>query len=144
MVIRNHDGKWICGFARQIGHASSVMVELWAIRDGLSLAISMGFPHVYVELDVLLVVSYLVNLSKFHPYLMTLVDDYRLLLHGIPNSRVSHIFKEANKCVNAMASLGRTQSINFAIFSSPSKSVLGLIDFDISAEVCLHLVLAPS
>ena len=96
MVIRNHNGKWICGFTWQIGHASSVMVELWAIKDGLSLAISMGFPHVYVELDVLLVVSYLVNLSKFHPYLMTLVDDYRLLLHGIPNSRVSHIFKEAN------------------------------------------------
>ena len=120
------------------------MVELWAIRDGLSLAISIGFPHVYVELDVLLVVFYLVNLFKFHPYLMTLVDDYRLMLHGIPNSHVSHIFREANKCVNSMASLGRTQSINFAIFSSPSKSVVGLIDFDISAEVCLHLVLAPS
>ena len=32
----------------------------------------------------------------------------------------------------------------FSVFSSPSKFVLGLIDFDISAEVCLHLVLAPS
>lgn len=143
VVIRDHNLKWIYGFAQQIGHAYSVMIELWAIRDGLSLDISMDFPRVCVELYVLLVVSYLVNLSKFHPYLMTLVHDYRLLLQAIPNSHVSHIFREANKCVDAMASLGRTQSINFAVFSSPSKSILGLIDFDISAEVCLHLVHAP-
>nr|POE70444.1 putative ribonuclease h protein [Quercus suber] len=72
-LIRDHNGAWICGFARQIGHASSVMAELWAVRDGLSLTISMGFSHVFVELDALLAVNFLLNRSKVQPRLMTLV-----------------------------------------------------------------------
>lgn len=37
-VIRDSFGKWVKGFSRSIGVATSVMVECWAIRDGLVLA----------------------------------------------------------------------------------------------------------
>uniref|UniRef100_A0A2N9IHR9 RNase H type-1 domain-containing protein n=1 Tax=Fagus sylvatica TaxID=28930 RepID=A0A2N9IHR9_FAGSY len=42
-VICDHEGNWLRGFARHIGLASSVVAELWALRDGLSLVIDMDF-----------------------------------------------------------------------------------------------------
>ena len=37
-VIRDSSGKWVKGFSRSIGVATSVMAECWAIRDRLTLA----------------------------------------------------------------------------------------------------------
>lgn len=103
----------------------------------------MGFSHVFVELDALFIVNFMLNRSKVHPCLMTLVDDCRSLLQRIPNVHVSHIYCEGNTCTDAMANLGRTQSINFALFSSSPDSVQGLVDFDSSTEACLRFV-SPS
>lgn len=40
-LIRDSEGRWIRGFSRSIGHATSVMAELWALRDGLKLAVQL-------------------------------------------------------------------------------------------------------
>jgi len=37
-LIRDHQGKWIKGFIRRIGLATSITAELWALRDSLMLA----------------------------------------------------------------------------------------------------------
>nr|POF16994.1 putative ribonuclease h protein [Quercus suber] len=39
-LIRNEEGRWVVGFACKIGITSSFFVELWALRDGLSLCVS--------------------------------------------------------------------------------------------------------
>ena len=39
-LIRDCSGKWLKGFARSIGFATSVLAEFWALRDGLKLALS--------------------------------------------------------------------------------------------------------
>ena len=36
---------------RHIGIASSVIAELWALKDGLRLASQLGISHILVELD---------------------------------------------------------------------------------------------
>lgn len=38
-LIRISHGNWIKGFSRSIGYTTSLMAELWALRDGLNLAI---------------------------------------------------------------------------------------------------------
>ena len=45
-VIKDHRGAWVKGCARSIGQASSCAAELWALRDGLNLCISMFCPNV--------------------------------------------------------------------------------------------------
>ena len=50
-VIRDEEGAWIVGFARNIGITSSYLAELWASRDGLVLCINRNFNAVEVELD---------------------------------------------------------------------------------------------
>ena len=59
-LIRNSDGIWISG--------SSVLAELWALRDGFASALSLGLTHL-VELDALVVVSFLDSFVDVHPIL---------------------------------------------------------------------------
>ena len=79
-VIRDHVGHWIRGFTRRVGVASSLAAELWALRDGLFLIVDMGFLNVIIEIDALMVVSFLASSSIPHPSLRTLVDGCRFLL----------------------------------------------------------------
>lgn len=37
-LIRDHNGDWIIGFSRSLGSTNNFIVELWALRDGLTLA----------------------------------------------------------------------------------------------------------
>ena len=50
-VIRDCHGDWVKGFSRSIGHITSVMVEWWALCDGLNLAIRLGINQLEIELD---------------------------------------------------------------------------------------------
>ena len=58
-IICNHHGEWVCGYARAIGHTTSVAVELWALRDGINLCVELNLPNVLIELDAKLVVDLL-------------------------------------------------------------------------------------
>ena len=41
-VIRDCHGDWVKGYSRSIGYTTFVLVEWWALRDGLILAIQLG------------------------------------------------------------------------------------------------------
>ncbi|KAK9995412.1 hypothetical protein SO802_020098 [Lithocarpus litseifolius] len=45
-IIRNSRGEWVSGYARAIGHTSSVAAELWALRDGINLCIALNLTDV--------------------------------------------------------------------------------------------------
>ena len=41
-IIRDSQGNWVKGYSRAIGFTTSIIAELWALRDGLNLAIQLG------------------------------------------------------------------------------------------------------
>lgn len=47
-VIQDCVGKWIVGFSKKIGIASSLMAELWAIRDDLMLCVERNLGKVEI------------------------------------------------------------------------------------------------
>ena len=49
------------GYARTIGHTTSVAAELWAIRDGINLCIDLNLTNVVIELDAKIVVNLLLK-----------------------------------------------------------------------------------
>lgn len=57
-IIRDHNGMWVWGFSRAIETASSVEAELWALRDGLKLCISLNLQAVEIDLDAKVVVDW--------------------------------------------------------------------------------------
>lgn len=55
-IIHNDRGDWIKGYVRAIGITTSVVVELWALRDGIRLCLSLNLLAVEIELSAKLVV----------------------------------------------------------------------------------------
>ncbi|KAK8631058.1 hypothetical protein V6N13_079822 [Hibiscus sabdariffa] len=50
-VIRDCEGRWLCGFARSIGRCNVLLAELWVIHDGLLHAWSRSFCRIEIESD---------------------------------------------------------------------------------------------
>jgi len=57
-LLRNSEGIWLKGFARGVGCTTSCVAELWALRDGLNLASSLGIKNLIVQLDALAISIY--------------------------------------------------------------------------------------
>lgn len=118
-VIRNHEGAWLKGYARPIGHTDSCRAELWALRDRLVLAKEMGLDRLVVELDALSVVL-LMNNNSANLLMEPLLSDCRNLLKEIPNKQIVHVYREANQCADALAKLGATSLSVFTVFFEPT------------------------
>ncbi len=58
-LICNEWGRWLGGFVQNVGHASSVVTELWVFRCGLDLEWEKGFCRVILEVDSQVVLHFL-------------------------------------------------------------------------------------
>ena len=74
-LIRDHNGKWVKGFMRNIGKTTSV-----ALRDGLMLAAQLGINHLHVELDAQVVVNLVLSNKAINNSCAALLNDCRYLL----------------------------------------------------------------
>ena len=99
-LIRNSQGNWIKGFFRSIGFTTSVMAELWALRDGLYLAIQLGINFLEVELDAKVIVKMLNNIDYSNKKYSPLLHDCRSFLLRFMQARVVHVFREVNICAD--------------------------------------------
>nr|XP_023916422.1 uncharacterized protein LOC112028020 [Quercus suber] len=138
-LIRNHQGEWIRGFARGLGNTSSFVAELWALRDGLTMAKELGVNNLLVEMDALSVVL-LLNNNTVNMVMEPLLTDCRNLLQSFPNKRVIHTFREANQCADVLARLGANFDPSFVGFENPPPVVASLLAFDLSDMYCNRLI----
>lgn len=74
------------GFACAIGSTSSIIAELWALRDGLTLCNQMQIQSSVVELDANVIVNMLCAYNSCSRSLSPLLDDCRNLLSRIPQT----------------------------------------------------------
>ncbi|GLT72258.1 hypothetical protein SLA2020_442090 [Shorea laevis] len=105
-ILRDSQGRWVVGFLRNIGYTTALAAELWAIKDGLSIAKSLQLENVILETDCR--VAYVLlsdNLNPFHPH-STLLMDCRDLLRTIPQVQMKHVLRESNMAADAIAKKG--------------------------------------
>ena len=138
-VIRDHNGKWLKGYTRSLGCTNSCMAELWALRNGLLLARDMGLNNLIIELDVLSVVLLMINNTP-NLTLEPLLNDCRNLVREIPNKQITHIFREANQCADAMAKLGASCTTSFVVFLHPPPVVERILADDKASLHCNRLI----
>ena len=122
----------------EICDIQSCVAELWALRNGLNLCISMFCPAVIVELDALLIVNMLSGDYSTARHLLPLVDDCRALLNRIPHHQVKHCYREANSMADALASCGAKMDNDFVVFDSPPAFVLSFLAQDAANSVYLR------
>lgn len=131
-LIRGSDGQWITGFAKSINVSSSIVAELWALREGLLIYMEMHLQVVEVELDASAAISFVSSNSPSNGDLSGLANDCRDFLLQMPQAKVSHCYREANCFADALARIGAKSSpvCNRFVILSPSIASLLSSDFE--------------
>lgn len=80
-LIWDSHGRWVKGYMRYIGVTTSIIVEFWALRDGLRLASQMGITHLAVELDAKVIVDLVLSRNTPNSSYTSLLNDCRFLLN---------------------------------------------------------------
>ena len=139
-LIRDSEGRWVKGFSRSVGHATSVIAELWDLRDGLKLAAQLGIGCLEVELDAKIIVEMLNNAESSNNTNLkfsSLLYGCRFLIANATQVRVTHIYKEMNQCADFLARKGCCLREDFVIFeSSPSEELDKLLVADVNGLYC--------
>ena len=104
-VLHDSNGDWVARFMRKLGSMSSTTTELWAHKDGLSLAQQLDILNINIELDANVLVHLLTNPSSLNLMLEPLLNDCRNLIKAFPNCIVTHIFREAHRCADKLANM---------------------------------------
>lgn len=129
-LIRNDKGEWIRGFARAIGSTTSAAAELWALRDGIRLCMALNLQVVVFELHAKIVIDLLSKEEKSMNGNEIIVADCKEGLQRIPQVKIQHCYREANKCANALARRGALLPQDFVIFLEPPSDVSLLLSVD--------------
>ena len=129
-IIRDSVGRWVKGYARAIGVTTSVAAELWALRDGIRLCISLNLPAMEIELDAKVVADFMRSNNSRANSSDVIIADCIEDLKKIPLVRILHYFREANKCVDALARRGALLPQDFMIFMNPPPEVVMLLSLD--------------
>ena len=94
------------GYARAIGHTTSVAAELWAICDGINLCIDLNLTNVVIEIDAKIVVDLLLKDEGNMNDNDVIIVDCKEGLRRLPRVQIQHCFREANKCADTFARRG--------------------------------------
>ncbi|KAL4376042.1 hypothetical protein GQ457_02G042600 [Hibiscus cannabinus] len=108
-VIRDENGYWILGFARFVGRCDVLIVELWAIHDGLS--------------DALISSALVASIKELLTRAWTVV--------------VRHVNRLSNRVADRLAARGRGLGTTQLVFSRPLADMVSLMEEDllVSGEV---------
>ena len=80
-LIRDCQGNWVKGYMRNIGVATNITAEFWALRDDLILASQLGITQLLVELDAKVVVDLVLSRKPSNSPYSSLLNDCRFLLN---------------------------------------------------------------
>ena len=87
---------------------SSFEVELWALKDGLTICVDKSFQAIEVEMDAKAIIDILQKANQTNPIIFPLLDDYKQLASQISQIRFSHCYCESNRCADFLARKGAT------------------------------------
>ena len=103
----------------------------------------MGIRQLEVELDAKVIVGLLNSNKNPNSTYAPLLYDCRYLLAKLPQVRVSHVFREANKCADWLAKWGSVMKEDFVVFEFPFATELEtLVAKDINGLYYARLVAA--
>ncbi|CAA7029753.1 unnamed protein product [Microthlaspi erraticum] len=139
-VLRDGDGRWIGGFALNIGRCNAPMAELWGLYYGLCIAWEKGITRLEVEVDSLMVVGFIkTGICDTHP-LSSLVH----LCHGFLMKdwevRIAHVYREANHLADGLANYAFTLPLGLHTFDSVPLDLLSVLrDNECGNSVSRHV-----
>ncbi|KAK9997536.1 hypothetical protein SO802_022222 [Lithocarpus litseifolius] len=111
-VLRDDAGLWVKGFARQIGHTTSFLAELWALRDGLTMCLDLRINA--LEMDILIEYGHCSSWSSDGSKVTAGSSDWMVYIWDTTSRRILYKIP------------GHIGSINECLFH-PSEHIVGLV-----------------
>ncbi|WVZ00032.1 hypothetical protein V8G54_026101 [Vigna mungo] len=115
-IIRNSNGEFLFAFSSVLRVGSAAEAELFAIKIGMEIAISMGYKDIIVESDS----QTAIQLIKFgvlqqgHPFYV-LVSSINDMGAKVDYIIWNHVFRETNSVADSLAKYGLSLSLNSPI-----------------------------
>ena len=131
-VIRDDSGQWIVGFSKCIGITSSFATELWGLKEGLISCCNLNITSLEMEFDAKVIVDILNKPAYVNNIISPILDDCRLLASRIPQIRVKHCFRQANRCADSLARMNFSLDSAFYSFHSPLVDLLDVFEDDLN------------
>ena len=122
--------RWIREFTCNIGVASNVEAELWALRDGLSLCISLHIVALEIEVDAKVILEWMISEHSNNLSHSPLIMNCRALINQVPQVRMMHCFCEGNKCAEALARKSSVLQQDFVVYESLPMDISILLYYD--------------
>jgi ribonuclease HI len=122
-VLRDAEGRWIEGFAKYLGHTSAYMTELWGVYEGLQLARRRNIEKVEVQIDSQVLVHNLQNGHNGNIVECALMQRVKSLLELSWEVRITHVFREVNRCTDVLANIGSKGQHDIVFFENPPSQV---------------------
>lgn len=126
-LIQDSSGKWVGGFAMNIGHCTITVPELWGLYQGLVLAWHYGVHWLLVEVDSLCVVQSLKSFVEMANEFSPLVRSIKELMQRSWHITINHIYREANFAADYLANYASDLPRGLHNFSSPLSSVIPIL-----------------
>lgn len=117
-IIRNANGEWVTRYARAIGTTTNVAAELWVLRDGINLCLSLNLAAIEIELDAKVVIDLLEKDGDYPNENDIIVADCREGLKKFSSVKIQHCFREANKWMHLLGG-GSSLSRFYCFLSTP-------------------------
>nr|XP_023884096.1 uncharacterized protein LOC111996361 [Quercus suber] len=134
-------GKWVKGYMRKIGMATTVVAEFWALRDGLILTSQMGINNIVVEFDAKVVIDLVCANNTPKRFYTPLLNVYKTLLTWFQGIRINHLYREENRCANKLAREGCCLNDDFVLLDNPlSNDLCILLNVDAAGMQSLRLI----
>ena len=92
-----------------------------------------------IELDSKAIVEIFNSQSHANTFIFSLIEDYKHMISKIPQTRIRHIFREANRCADFLAKLGASCEDDFIVFSSPPVDLLCVLEADARGQFVSRL-----
>ena len=128
-ILRGEKGEWLRGFSLKVGEISPIATEFRAIIEGLKVCWLHGFTNVVVESDASEVIMAINSKQVLHKC-RHLHWELQELLTQEWDVKLAHVFREANKCADMMASVSLRQTQNRMDWIGPPISLMGQLDAD--------------
>ncbi|KAK2399946.1 Polynucleotidyl transferase, ribonuclease H superfamily protein [Trifolium repens] len=115
-VIRGSQGEWLGGFAKHIGSCSDFTAELWGVVEGLCLAQRLAFSKVELCIDSQAVVQVIESGRTRGTTEYALLKKIRGLLALEWEVKISHVYRESNRCADALVNIGCSLNHNILFY----------------------------
>ncbi|GLT41963.1 hypothetical protein SLA2020_159880 [Shorea laevis] len=111
-------GGWMHGFVSNIGKATNFIAELWGLKEGLLLCLSLDIRRLKVELDSMIALQAVQAECLPDGLATALILDIKALVASFELCLLSHTLREGNSTADFLASMGHSSPYGMTFLSS--------------------------